>query len=220
MQRVVGWTVMAGAFALAIACSKGSSGAGTTTGAAAGSTVGAAGATTGAAASAPAPQLNDANIAALLDEANAGDSAAGSIAEKKGTNAQVKDFGRTMVRDHHMLRKQGQDLAKKLNLTPQPPANDTLASSAKTWGDSLNAMPKGAAWDKAYIDHEVAAHEAVLQLLQTASGAAQNAQLKDLIQKAEPAVQGHLAKAKQVQQRVGGAASDTTAAGGGGAKKK
>jgi len=57
-----------------------------------------------AAAPAPAPAppaLNDANIAALLDEVNAADSAAGSLASTKGTNAQVKEFGRTMMRDHH-----------------------------------------------------------------------------------------------------------------------
>lgn len=212
MKRAAGWTVMAGALALAIACSKGENKADTTSTAAADTSARAA-----APAPAPAPQLTDANIAALLDEANAGDSAAGSVAEKKGTNAAVKDFGRQMVRDHHMLRKQGDDLAKKLALTPQAPANDTLPSSAKNWVDSLNTMPKGAAWDRAYIDHEVAGHQAVLQLLQQAGGAAQNAQLKDLIQKATPAVQGHLAKAKDIQQKLGSAGSDTSAAG---AKKK
>lgn len=209
MKRVIGWTVMAGAVALAMACSKGENKA-DTTGAAAADTTGRAGATTAAAAPTSQP-LTDANIAALLDEANAGDSATGALAAKKGTSASVKDFGRTMVRDHHMLRKQGQDLAKKLNLTPQPPANDTLQSSGKKWLDSLNAMPKGKAWDKAYIDNEVNVHQAVLDLLQQAGGAAQNAQLKDLIQKATPAVQGHLAKAKQVQQKVDAAASDTSA---------
>src|SRR4051794_38469393 len=61
------------------------------------------------AAAAPAP-MTDANILALLDEANANDSAGGSIAMQKGTNAQVKAFGRDMARDHHKLRKDGQDL--------------------------------------------------------------------------------------------------------------
>ena len=40
-----------------------------------------------AAATATTPALTDANIAALLDEANAADSAAGKIASTKGTNA-------------------------------------------------------------------------------------------------------------------------------------
>src|SRR5258705_1359928 len=51
-----------------------------------------------------APALTDANIFALLDEANAADSAAGSIAAVKGTSPDVKAFGRQMMRDHHALR--------------------------------------------------------------------------------------------------------------------
>src|SRR5262249_17852438 len=108
--------------------------------------------TSAAAAAAPppaaAPTLTDVNIVALLDEANAADSATGAIAAKKGKNASVKEFGHTMMRDHHSLRKAGQDLAKKLNLTPTPPAGDTLATSAQKWNDSLTAMPAGPDWDK------------------------------------------------------------------------
>src|ERR1043166_7452306 len=48
----------------------------------------------------PAPaadKLTDANIAALLDEANAGDSATGKIATTKGSKADVKAFGLLMM---------------------------------------------------------------------------------------------------------------------------
>jgi len=163
------------------------------------------------------PPLTDANIAAILDGANAADSAAGKIASTKGTRADVKDFGRMMMRDHHTLRKLGQDLAKKLNLTPAMPAGDTSQAAAQHWQDSLNAMPKGAAWDKAYIDHEVAYHQAVLQTAQTALGAAQNAELKDLITKAAPNIQAHLTKAQDIQGKLNaapaaGATADTGAA--------
>lgn len=164
------------------------------------------------------PPLTDANIAAILDGANAADSAAGKIASTKGTRADVKEFGRMMMRDHHALRKQGQDLAKKLNLTPALPAGDTSEAAAKHWQDSLNAMPKGAAWDKAYIDHEVSYHQAVIQTAQTAQGAAQNAELKDLITKAAPNLQAHLTKAQDIQSKLSsaapaaGAAADTGAA--------
>ncbi|HKO16445.1 MAG TPA: DUF4142 domain-containing protein [Gemmatimonadaceae bacterium] len=155
------------------------------------------------------PQLSDANIAAVLDQANAADSAAGSIAASKGTNAQVKAFGRRMERDHHTLRKQGQDLVKKLNVTPQMPSGDTSATAAQHWQDSLKAMPKGAGFDRAYIDHEVAAHQQVVQTLQTAEGQAQNQELKDLITKATPVIKAHLQEAQQIQSKLGG----STAAG-------
>ncbi len=168
---------------------------------------------------APAP-LTDANIAALLDEANAGDSAAGNIASTKGTNAEVKEFGRTMMRDHHALRKAGQDLAKKLNLTPAPPANDTLPAAAQRAADKLNADPKGPAWDKSYIDNEVAVHQSVLSLLQAAQGAATDTSLKALITKATPNIEAHLKKAQDIQTKLNSAPAAAPAAGGDSTKGK
>lgn len=149
-----------------------------------------------------APALTDPNIVAILDGANAADSAAGSVAATKGTASDVKSFGKDMMRDHHALRKAGQDLAKKLNVTPALPAGDNSAAAASAWKDSLTSMPAGAAWDKAYIAHEVTYHEAVLQTAQTALGAAQNAELKALIEKAAPNIQAHLDHAKSIQSKL------------------
>jgi putative membrane protein len=148
------------------------------------------------------PTLSDPNIVAYLDAANMTDSASGSIAAAKGTNAEVKSFGRDMMRDHHALRVAGQDLAKKLNITPQPAPNDTTQAHASKVADSLNAQPRGAAWDKAYIAQEITAHESVLSNAQTALGATQNAELKALIQKAAPNIQAHLDHAKQIQSKL------------------
>ena len=75
--------------------------------------------------------LTDANIVALLDEANMADSAAGALAATKATSKDVKDFAKLMMSEHHALRKQGQELAKKLNVTPAPPANDPLKPLAE-----------------------------------------------------------------------------------------
>jgi len=195
-----------GAAALWAACTKGANKADS-----------AAGVDTSAAAAATppppaaAPALTDVNIVALLDEANAADSASGAIAAKKGKNASVKEFGHTMMRDHHSLRKAGQDLAKKLNLTATPPAGDTLATAAQKWNDSLTAMPAGPDWDKAYIDHEVVSHQAVQGLLQTALGAAQDTSLKALITKAQPTIDAHLKKAQDIQAKLGTATAMTPA---------
>jgi putative membrane protein len=203
-MRFAGGFVLLGACALWAGCSKGEKAADTTK---------VADTAAGAVAPAPppAPVLTDVNIVAILDAANAADSAGGKLASTKGTNSEVKEFGRTMMRDHHMLRQKGQDLAKKDNITPQMPAGDTLETSAKRMMDNMTSMPKGAAWDKAYIDNEVAVHQSVLNLLQTAQNAAQNADLKALVTEATPAVQGHLTKAQAIQTKLASApAPDTT----------
>jgi putative membrane protein len=159
---------------------------------------------------APAP-LTDANIVALLDEANAGDSTLGNLASTKGTVVLVKTFGRDMMRDHHALRKAGRDLATKLNVTPVPPANDTLPAAAQRAHDALSSMPAGADWDKAYITGEVAVHQSVLALLQAAQTAAADTSLKALITKAIPTIEAHLKKAQDVQTKLNSApAADTS----------
>lgn len=145
---------------------------------------------------------SDANIVALLDEANAADSSAGSIAVAKGTSSEVREFGRRMMRDHHQLRSQGAALAKKLNVTPAAPADDPVTSMAQDESNTLNSTAKGKDFDKAYIDAEVNAHKAVLDLATKAAGQTQNAELKNLIQKAAPVIQGHLVKAESIQKSL------------------
>lgn len=150
----------------------------------------------------PAAALSDANIFYLLDAANMMDSSGGSIASTKGTNSEVRDFGKRMMRDHHNLRQQGADLAKKLNITPAPPANDTTQAHMDKMMSNLNGAAKGRDFDKAYIDGEVEAHKAVLEMATAAAGAAQSADLKNLIQKAAPAIQAHLDLAQQIQGKL------------------
>jgi len=145
---------------------------------------------------------SDANIVALLDEANAADSSAAAIAATKGTSSAVRDFARQMMRDHHKLRTDGQDLAKKLNITPAAPSDDPVQPMAQNETNTLNTTAKGKDFDKAYIDAEVDAHKAVLDLATKAAGQTQNTELKNLIQKAAPVIQGHLDKAESIQKTL------------------
>jgi putative membrane protein len=147
--------------------------------------------------------LTDANIVALLDEANQADSASGAYALGKATNAEVRAFAKLMMGEHHALRLQGQQLAKKLNVTPQLPANDPLKPAAEAEMAALKAAAKGAQFDRTYIDQEVAIHKAVLDLAEQAHGAAQNQELKALIEKARPVIQRHLDRAEELQQKLG-----------------
>ena len=147
--------------------------------------------------------LSDANIVALLDHANQADSAAGALAVKKATNPQVKKFAQMMMADHHKLRQQGAELAKKLGVTPEPPANDPVTELARKEMDTLQAVPKGAAFDRTYIQQEIAAHQAVLDLADQAHGAADNEQLKTLIEQARPLIENHLKQAQAIEKEIG-----------------
>jgi putative membrane protein len=146
--------------------------------------------------------MSDANIVALLDEANMADSSAGAIAATKGTSSAVRDFAKRMMRDHHQLRAQGQALAKKLNVTPSAPSDDPVTPMAQQETSTLNSTAKGKDFDKAYMDAEVNAHKAVLDLATKAAGQTQTAELKNLIQKAAPVIQAHLTLAESIQKKL------------------
>jgi putative membrane protein len=147
--------------------------------------------------------LSDANIVALLDEANMADSASGAYALKKATDADVKAFAQLMMGEHHALRLQGQQLAQRLNVTPQLPANDPLKPAAASEMAALKAAPKGAQFDRIYIEQEIGIHKAVLDLAGKAHEAAQNEELKKLIEQAKPVIEKHLDRAEEIQKKLG-----------------
>ncbi|HVT03209.1 MAG TPA: DUF4142 domain-containing protein [Thermoanaerobaculia bacterium] len=158
----------------------------------------------GATSSTPASPagLTDANIVAILDAANMSDSTWGAIAATKGTSADVRNFGKTMMRDHHGLRQAGQDLAKKLGVTPQPLSDDNSQADLQKSVDMLNTTAKGKDFDRAYMDHEVEYHKQVLATATKAMADAQSTELKNLIQKAAPNIQGHLDAAEAIQKKM------------------
>src|SRR5262245_12988074 len=149
---------------------------------------------------ASAQDINDAQIAHIVVTANQVDIDAGKLAASMGTNPEVKKFGEQMVTDHTGVNKQATDLATKLKVTP---ADNPTSKALKEGGDKNVAKLKGlkgAEFDKAYIDNEVAYHQAVLDAVdKTLIPGAKNAELKALLVKVRPAFVAHLEHAKKVQ---------------------
>jgi putative membrane protein len=158
-----------------------------------------------AVAPAPAPTaITDPQIAMIVVVANSGDSAAGELAKTKGTNAEVKEFGQRMVTDHGAVNAEATALVTKLNVTPEESdASRSMAADGQANMTNLQGQ-SGAAFDKAYIDHEVMMHQQVLDALdQQLIPGAQNAELKALLEKVRPAIASHLESAKAIQTKLG-----------------
>lgn len=146
----------------------------------------------------------DPQIAAIVVTANQVDIDAGKLAERMSHSKEVKDFAQLMVTDHSGVNKAATDLVHKLNVTPE--ANATSASLKKGGDDNLVKLGKlkGAAFDKAYVDHEVAYHEAVLDAVdKTLIPSAKNGELKALLVKVRPAFVAHLEHARHLQASLG-----------------
>ena len=149
--------------------------------------------------------LDDATIVAIFDAANTWDIETGQLAEKKGTTKDVREFGAMLAHDHTMVRQQGRDLAKKLGVTPTPPKDFALAKDHEAAMKELRAA-KGKEFDRAFLQHEVNFHKAVIDAVnQTLLPAIQNEQLKDLVTRIAPAFQAHMMAAQQKLDALRGA---------------
>jgi len=148
---------------------------------------------------AQAPKPTDPQIAHIAYTAGDIDVKAANLALQKSKNAQVREFATDMVRDHTAVNQQALALVKKLGVTPQDnPTSQALVKQADENRAKLSKL-NGAAFDKAYVDNEVAYHKAVDSALQTTLiPSAQNAELKSLLETGLKIFQGHEQHAEKV----------------------
>ena len=150
-----------------------------------------------------AAAMDDPTICAIFDAANTWDVETSDLAVKKGSTKEVRDLAAMFSRDHKAVRQQGRDLVKKLGVTPTPPKDFALAPDHEQAMKTLNST-SGKAFDRAYLEHEVAYHKAVIDAMNgTLLPATQNAELKALEVKVGPAFQAHMLAAQRLLDKQG-----------------
>ncbi|WP_341878506.1 DUF4142 domain-containing protein (plasmid) [Aminobacter sp. P9b] len=150
-----------------------------------------------------ADKPTDPQIAHIAYTAGVIDVEAAKLAISKSKNKDVVAFAEDMVRDHEAVNTQALDLVKKLNVTPED--NDTSRALTKAAADERAKLEKldGAAFDKAYVDNEVAYHKQVNGALESLLiPSASNADLKALLETGLKIFQGHQQHAEHVAATV------------------
>jgi putative membrane protein len=151
------------------------------------------------------PKLSDAEVAHTAVTANQIDIDHAKIAKERSKNTEVLKFAETMANDHKAVIDQAVALVTKLGVTPQDNAvsKQLLADAAKT--DKMLRTKTGKAFDKAYIDNEVAYHKAVIAAVEgLLIPESENAELKGLLQSIVPALNAHLEHAQMLQKQQSG----------------
>jgi putative membrane protein len=153
---------------------------------------------------AAAQGVTDPQIASIVVTANQVDIDAGTLAKGKASRPEVRQFAQLMVTDHTGVNKQAVALVTKLNVTPEDnPTSKSLKAAGDTNLAHLKGL-KGDAFDRAYIDQEVAYHQQVLDALdKTLIPGAKNEELKALLVKVRPAFVAHLDHARKIQSSLG-----------------
>lgn len=139
-----------------------------------------------------ADKPSDSQIAHIAYTAGDLDIKAAKLALEKSKNKAVRAFADNMVKDHTAVNDKALALVKKLNVTPEDNATSkSLTKSANEKQAQLSEL-SGAAFDKAYVDNEVAYHKTVnTALSDTLIPNAKNGELKSFLQTGLKIFQGH-----------------------------
>lgn len=149
---------------------------------------------------AAADKPTDPQIAHIAYTAGVIDVEAAKLALSKTKNADVKAFAESMQKDHEAVNDMALALIKKLNVTPEDNATSQALSKAGQAKRVELGKLVGAAFDKAYVENEVAYHQQVNGALETLLiPSADNADLKSLLETGLKLFQGHQQHAEHVQ---------------------
>jgi len=147
----------------------------------------------------------DPQIVGIVTAADKIDINYAKLALSKTRNKQIRDFAQQMITDHSSVQNSVNGLAAKLNVTPaNSETSNSLNAQAQQMTQKLQGL-RGKAFEKAYIDNEVAYHQAVINATKTVLiPSAQNAELKSALEGATPLFEGHLEHAERVQSAIEG----------------
>ena len=159
-----------------------------------------------ASAQAPAPKAagpTDAEIAAIVVAANAVDADIGDIAAERATNPEIRKFGKTMGTDHRAVNQAAVELVTRLKVTPvENGVSEKLRADGAAFTTELKGK-SGKDFDRAYIEHEVAYHKAVIAAVDDVLiPNAKNEELKKTLVSVRPALVAHLEHAQHLLEGI------------------
>ncbi len=147
---------------------------------------------------------SDAEILHIAKTANDADIEGGNLATSKSQNAEVKSFANLMISDHTAANQAAMQAAQTAGITPADnPTSQQMMADHQAAKQQLEAQ-SGAAFDRAYIAHEVDMHQQVLNALdQTLIPNVQNSELKQVLTQVRATVEAHLGRARDIQTKLG-----------------
>jgi putative membrane protein len=157
--------------------------------------------TTSKTATAPATVLTDGQIAKILVTINEGEIDQAKKAESKSKNEDVKEFAKTMIKQHKENEKMTKEIAKKDSIKMEDSAMVTdLENECKV---SRQQLKEASAFDKTYVGQQVTMHQKALDIInQDLLPNAKNSDLRTHLEKTKEAVMTHLDHAKALQQKL------------------
>jgi len=121
----------------------------------------------------------------------------GGIAQDKGMNKRVKEFGAMMTRDHLKAGDELKGLARRKNVT----LPENVGEDHQKKIDDLSKKT-GKDFDRAYIDMMVDGHQSTVSDFEKASNNTKDPDVKSWVDKTLPTLKMHLDSAKAIQKAI------------------
>lgn len=141
--------------------------------------------------------------------AGAAEVAAGRLAQAQASDPAVREFGRWMATDHTLVNQLLQTHAREAGL-----GADASAPAPTHALDALRSL-HGRAFDDRYLAMQISDHEKAVDLFRREAKGGENAGLRRMAQHALPALQEHLAEARELQSGAQGNQASGQASSGG-----
>lgn len=141
--------------------------------------------------------MSDADFAKQAAEGGTAEVKLGQLAEEKGSNDAVKDFGKMMVNDHTEAGEQLKSIAAQQNLK----LPDEMNKHDQGVYNKLSKL-SGEAFDRAYAKEMVNDHRKDIDDFQQEASGGQIQPIKDFANQTLPTLQKHLKSAREMQRTV------------------
>lgn len=140
-------------------------------------------------------QVSDAEFIQTVANSDAFEIQSSELAAQRAARQDVKDFASMMVRDHRQTTQELTQLASQLNLTAPTPQLDSSMSGRV---DSLRGQ-NGEAFDDAYLDAQVSAHEQAVNAFENYIANAPAGPLRDWASNTLPKLRTHLTQVQNLE---------------------
>ena len=146
---------------------------------------------------APSPNVDDRLFVQLVGQGGLSEVEVARLAVSKARHAEVKAFAQRMIDDHSKANGALEQAARQAGLAvPAQPSPQQKAARERL------AALGDAAFDDAYLQHQLVEHQKTVQLLQWHMGSGQLAPLQQVSAQTLPTVLDHLAQVQMLLARV------------------
>ena len=142
--------------------------------------------------------MTDENILARAGEAAREEMQLARLASSRVRSKSVKAFALELMEDHGRADRAIKELERQLDVTEEPPANDTSAQHLEHLVDRFNRVP-AKAFDTAFVNHAIADHEFDIAETRALAARAKRKEIRQLLEESIPDLRHHLSRAKELK---------------------